>query len=56
LQDNGIISDINATSGILSQGFSTSTLITLRKSLTKPVANGLDPLAIVLHPGDCENR
>jgi len=45
-----VIADVNATSGIQTQTFSTSALMTIRKSLTKLEAAGLVAGAIVLHP------
>ena len=45
-----VLADINATSGIQTQAFSTSVLQTLRKSLTKIQIAGLEPAAIVLNP------
>ncbi len=45
-----VIADINATSGIQTQAFSTLPLITIRKSLTKLEAAGLVAGAIVVHP------
>lgn len=49
-----VIADINATSGIQTQAFSTSPLQTIRKSLTKLEVAGLEPGAIVLNPVDFE--
>ena len=49
-----IIADINATSGVQTQAYATSPLATLRKTITKLEANGLDPAALVLHPADWE--
>lgn len=45
-----VIADLNAQSGIQTQAFSTSALMTIRKSLTKLEAAGLVAGAIVLHP------
>ena len=45
-----VLSDLNGTSGIQTQAFSTSALMTIRKSLTKLEAAGLVAGAIVLHP------
>lgn len=45
-----VIADINGTSGIQTQAFSTSALMTIRKSLTKLEVAGLVDGAIVLHP------
>lgn len=49
-----VIADINATSGIQVQAFSTSALQTIRKCLTKLEVFGLEPGAIVLNPVDFE--
>ena len=49
-----VISDVNATSGIQAQDFSTSIVETLRKSLTKLEVAGYTPGAIALHPSDFE--
>ena len=49
-----VIADINATSGIQTQAFSTSPLQTIRKGLTKLEVAGLEPGAIVLNPVDFE--
>lgn len=49
-----VMSDINATSGIQTQAYSTSVLQTLRKSLTKLELSGLVASSIVLHPNDWE--
>jgi hypothetical protein len=48
------IADINGTSGIQTQAWSTSIAQTLRKSLTKLVVAGYTPGAILLHPSDFE--
>lgn len=45
-----VLADVNATSGIQTQAFSTSALITIRKSLTKLEAAGLVAGAIVVNP------
>lgn len=50
-----VLADINATSGIQLQAFSTNILETLRKTLTKLQAVGLTPAGIVLHPNDWES-
>lgn len=49
-----VISDVNATSGIQTQAFSTSIIETIRKGLTKIEVAGYSPGAIVLHPADFE--
>jgi len=49
-----VIADVNGTSGIQTQAWSTSIPQTLRKSLTKLEANGYSAGAIVLHPSDFE--
>lgn len=49
-----VMADINATSGIQTQAYSTSVLQTLRKSLTKLELSGLVAGSIVLHPSDWE--
>jgi hypothetical protein len=49
-----VIADVNATSGIQTQAWSTSIAQTLRKSLTKLEVAGYTPGAIVLHPADFE--
>ena len=49
-----VISDINGTSGIQTQAWSTSIAQTLRKSLTKLEVAGYTPGAILLHPSDFE--
>ena len=49
-----VISDINGTSGIQTQAWSTSIAQTLRKSLTKLEVAGYAPGAILLHPSDFE--
>lgn len=48
------LADIAGTSGIQTNAFATSPLVTLRKSLTKLEANGYSPAAFVLHPNDWE--
>ncbi|MGB3355118.1 MAG: phage major capsid protein [Mycobacterium sp.] len=45
-----VIADLNSQSGIQTQAFTTSALMTIRKSLTKLEAAGLVAGAIVLHP------
>lgn len=45
-----VIADLNSQSGIQTQAFSTSALMTIRKSLTKLEAAGLVAGSIVLHP------
>lgn len=49
-----VLADVNATSGIQTQAFSTSVLQTLRKTLTKLEVVGLMPSAFILHPTDWE--
>lgn len=49
-----VIADVNGTSGIQTQAWSTSIAQTLRKSLTKLEVAGYAPGAIVLHPSDFE--
>lgn len=49
-----VIADINGTSGIQVQAFSTSILQTLRKSITKLEVAGHQAAAAVLHPADWE--
>ncbi|WP_240761038.1 phage major capsid protein [Mycolicibacterium sp. CR10] len=49
-----VMTDINATSGIQTQVYSTSVLQTLRKSVTKLELSGLVASSIVLHPSDWE--
>jgi hypothetical protein len=48
------LATIAGTSGIQTNAYATSQLVTLRKSLTKLEANGYDPAAFVLHPFDWE--
>jgi hypothetical protein len=49
-----VLSDIDATSGIVTQAFATSIPVTLRKSLTALETAGYVASAIVLHPSDFE--
>jgi hypothetical protein len=49
-----VLSDINATSGIVAQTYATSIPVTLRKSLTALEIAGYVADAIVLHPSDFE--
>lgn len=49
-----VVADVNGTSGIQVQSYSTSIAQTLRKSLTKLEVAGYTPGAIVLHPSDFE--
>lgn len=49
-----VMADINGTSGIQTQAYSTSVLQTLRKSLTKLELSGLVAASLVLHPTDWE--
>jgi HK97 family phage major capsid protein len=49
-----VLADINATSGIQTQTYSTSALITIRKSVTKLEAAGLVPGSIVVSPAAWE--
>lgn len=49
-----VIADIHSTSGILTQAFSTSAVVTIRKALTRLEVNELLPSAIVFHPDDWE--
>ena len=49
-----VLADINATSGVQAQAWSTSIAETLRKSLTKLEVAGHTPAAIVVHPADFE--
>lgn len=48
------LADIAGTSGIQTNAYATSPLVTLRKSLTKLETLGYDPAAFVLHPDDWE--
>jgi hypothetical protein len=48
------IADIAGTSGIQTQAYATSPLVTLRKSLTKLEKQGHDAGSVVLHPDDWE--
>jgi hypothetical protein len=49
-----VLTDVNATSGIQSQTYSTSVLTTLRKGLTKLETAGYAAGSLVLHPLDGE--
>ena len=49
-----MLTDVNATSGIQSQTYSTSVLATLRKGLTKLETAAYAANSIVLHPTDWE--
>lgn len=49
-----VIGDINGTSGIQEQTYSTSIVETIRKALTKIETGGYSAGAIVLHPSDFE--
>ena len=49
-----VVSDVNGTSGIQTQAFSSSIVQTIRKALTKIEVAGYTPGAIVLHPSDFE--
>ena len=49
-----VFTDIAATSGKQTQGYATSPLTVLRKSLTKLETAGWEPSALVLHPNDWE--
>jgi HK97 family phage major capsid protein len=49
-----VLTDIDATSGILTQAWATSIPVTLRKSLTALEVAGYTASAIVLHPSDFE--
>lgn len=49
-----VVADINATSGIQTQAYSTSVLQTLRKTLTKLEVAGYVTGAFILHPTDFE--
>lgn len=49
-----VIADINATSGIQLQSYSTSALQTLRKSITKLETAGYSASAMAVHPQDWE--
>lgn len=53
--ESKVLADINGTSGIQTQAYATSPLVTLRKSLTKLEAFGFSPAGIVLHPLDWES-
>ena len=50
-----VLADVNATSGIQTQAFVTSQLVTIRTSLTKLEAAGLVAGSIVLHPTAWQN-
>ena len=49
-----VVSDLNGTSGVQTQTFSTSIVETIRKALTKIEVAGYTPGAIALHPADFE--
>lgn len=49
-----VIADVNDSSGIQTQAWSTSVIETIRKALTKVEVAGHTPGAIVLHPSDFE--
>ncbi len=49
-----LLSDVNATSGIQAQSYSTSVLATIRKSLTKLETAGYSPSSLIVHPTDWE--
>ena len=49
-----VISDVNGTSGVQTQSFSTSVLQTLRKAVTKLEITGYSPAALLMHPTDFE--
>ena len=49
-----VVADINSTSGVQTQAYSTSVLQTVRKSITKLEITGYAPAAILLHPNDFE--
>jgi hypothetical protein len=49
-----VVSDINGTSGVQTQSYSTSVLQTVRKAITKLEITGYAPAAIVMHPTDFE--
>jgi len=49
-----VVSDINSTSGVQTQSYSTSMLQTVRKAITKLEITGYAPAAIVMHPTDFE--
>jgi hypothetical protein len=46
-----MLADVNGTSGIQAQAYSTSVLTTLRKGITKLETAGYSPTAFVLPPG-----
>jgi HK97 family phage major capsid protein len=50
-----VLSTVNATSGIVTQAYATSPLVTLRKSMTKLETNGYTAGAFVLTPADWES-
>jgi hypothetical protein len=52
--ESKVLADINGTSGIQTQAYATSPLVTIRKSLTKLEAAGHEPAAMVLDPVDWE--
>lgn len=52
--EDKVFTDIDAVSGKQTQGFSTSALQTIRKSITKLEVAGWDPSALVMHPSDWE--
>jgi HK97 family phage major capsid protein len=49
-----VLSDINGTSGIITQAWATSIPVTLRKAMTALETTGYIASAIVLHPSDFE--
>lgn len=49
-----VLSDINGTSGIVTQAWATSIPVTLRKAMTALETSGYTASAIVLHPSDFE--
>lgn len=49
-----VLADVNATSGLQAQAYATSSLVTLRKSLTLLENAGYDPGYFVLDPADWE--
>ena len=50
-----VLADVNGTSGIQSQTYATSVLMTLRKGITKLEVAGYSPAAFALHPTDFED-
>ena len=50
-----VLADINASSGLQTQAFATSALVTIRSALTKIEAAGLVAGSIVLHPTAWQN-